>query len=201
MKINTKKESNNQKSKQTEKKKKKPAGTSKKDASVMPEKIPFYKNIFFYAFVLFMIWILIGTEPFATTSEIVPLNEVIQLLKEEKVQNVVVTGDSIEVQLRNGTKIATKKETSVSFSEVLTNHNIDISKIPGEYTVEQPPLWMELIPTILSFEHSPERLNKSMFPFFRFAQFGYMILSQNSSIQDNIRFCWCYLWLFPSCRK
>ncbi|HDQ88849.1 MAG TPA: AAA family ATPase, partial [candidate division WWE3 bacterium] len=117
----------------------------------MPEKIPFYKNIFFYAFVLFMIWILIGTEPFATTSEIVPLNEVIQLLKEEKVQNVTVTGDSIEVQLRNGTKIATKKETSVSFSEVLTNHNIDISKIPGEYTVEQPPLWMELIPTILSF--------------------------------------------------
>lgn len=118
---------------------------------IVLEKIPFYKNIFFYVFVFFMLWILVGAEPFSPVIEQKPLNEIIRLLKEEEVQNVTVQGDTIEVQLKNGTKLITEKEATVSFSEILTDHNIDISKISGEYIVEKPSIWVELLPTLLSF--------------------------------------------------
>ncbi|MBP8961144.1 ATP-dependent metallopeptidase FtsH/Yme1/Tma family protein, partial [Patescibacteria group bacterium] len=107
--------------------------------------------MFFYIFLFFVLWVIATPNAFTPTPEEKPLNEVLQLIQEEKVQNITVINDSIEIQLKNGTKLSTKKESNVSFSEILTNHNLDISKIPGEYKVEKPPFWIELIPTLLSF--------------------------------------------------
>ncbi len=139
----------NSKKKELPKKNKK--GQVKNGNPLVMEKVPFYKNIFFYVFLLFMVWIIATPSALTPKLEQKPLNEVLQLIREEKVQNITIIGDSVEVQLKNGTKLATEKESSVSFSEILTNHDLDVSKIPGEYTVEKPPVWVELLPTILSF--------------------------------------------------
>lgn len=114
-------------------------------------RIPFYKNIFFYLMLLLVVWALISPSNIYTTPEKKPLNEVLKLIKEQKVQNVTVSQNSVEVQLKDGTKLATEKEDGVSFSEILTDHGLDVSQIPGEYKVEKPPVWAEFLPTFLSF--------------------------------------------------
>ena len=114
-------------------------------------KVPFYKNIFFYLFLIFLVWIFWGVgEIDNLNTEEKPLNEVVRLIKENKIQNITVTGDSIEGQLKDGTNIATEKESSVSFQEILADNNLSVSDIPGEFKVEHPTPWMEFLPTILS---------------------------------------------------
>ena len=80
-----------------------------------------------------------------------PLNEVVNLIREEKVQDVTVTGDNIEVLLKDGTKFVTEKESGVSFTEILADNNTDISKIAGEYKVKHPMGWEQVISPLLMF--------------------------------------------------
>ena len=80
-----------------------------------------------------------------------PLNKVVNLIREEKVQDVTVTGDNIEVLLKDGTKFVTEKESGVSFTEILADNNTDISKIAGEYKVKHPMGWEQVISPLLMF--------------------------------------------------
>lgn len=114
--------------------------------------VPFYKNIFFYIIIFFIIWVVFGLDTISSMNvEQKPLNEVIQLIKNGEVQNVAVQGNDIEVQLKNGTIVTTEKESGVSFQEILTDNEIPLSKIEGNYKVEHPVAWVEVLPTLLSF--------------------------------------------------
>jgi len=125
---------------------------AKKRAPKAPLKIPFYKNIFFYMMVLFLVWIFAGIGDLDSIStKQLSLSETIQLIKEEKVQSITVTNDLVEAQLKDGTKIVTEKESSVSFQEILDDNEIDLATLPGEYEVKHPILLMEILPSLLSF--------------------------------------------------
>ncbi len=125
---------------------------AKKRAPKAPLKIPFYKNIFFYMMVLFLVWIFVGIGDLDSIStKQLSLSETIQLIKEEKVQSITVTNDLVEAQLKDGTKIVTEKESSVSFQEILDDNDIDLATLPGEYEVKHPILLMEILPSLLSF--------------------------------------------------
>ena len=125
---------------------------AKKRAPKAPLKIPFYKNIFFYMMVLFLVWIFVGIGDLDSIStKQLSLSETIQLIKEEKVQSITVTNDLVEAQLKDGTKIVTEKESSVSFQEILDDNEIDLATLPGEYEVKHPILLMEILPSLLSF--------------------------------------------------
>jgi len=125
---------------------------AKKRAPKAPLKIPFYKNIFFYMMVLFLVWIFVGIGDLDSIStKQLSLSETIQLIKEEKVQSITVINDLVEAQLKDGTKIVTEKESSVSFQEILDDNDIDLATLPGEYEVKHPILLMEILPSLLSF--------------------------------------------------
>ncbi len=117
-----------------------------------PQNVPFYKNIFFYLLIFFFVWLVVGMFGDALTpqAEERPLNEIIQLIKDEEVQNITVKGNSIEVQKKDGTELITEKEEGVSFSEIMAAHELNIDDIPGEYKVERPTPWGEILPTVIS---------------------------------------------------
>ena len=96
-----------------------------------------FNNIFFYIFLMLFAYIIfsaffqnnIGTDK-------KPISELVQMINEGKVQNITVAGDSIEVQLKDGSEFTTEKETSISFDDILSNNNVDRNKIAGEIKVE-----------------------------------------------------------------
>jgi cell division protease FtsH len=117
-------------------------------------------NVFFYVFVFLTIFLISQAfNGIAPAAEETPINTVISDIKEGKVQDITVSGDDIEVLLKDGTKITSKKETGVSFDEILSNNNVDRSKIAGElkvvkkFTLEDilTPLLMFGFPVILLF--------------------------------------------------
>src|SRR3989344_4016222 len=97
-----------------------------------------FGNIFFYILTFFALYFLVmAFSGFTGDLEERPLSETISSIKEEKVQDIVIAGDNIEVLLKDGTQFVSKKESSVSFDEVLSNNNVDRSKVAGEIKVEQ----------------------------------------------------------------
>lgn len=97
-----------------------------------------FGNVFFYIFIalgLYMIFSLFSGA--SLSSRQAPISEVINLIKEERVQDVKVDGDTIEVLLKDGTTLLTKKESQISFDEVLANNGVDISSIGGQLIVEE----------------------------------------------------------------
>jgi cell division protease FtsH len=110
------------------------------------------KNIFVYLIILFLIYTLGNTfNSLNSNVEQKPLGEILKLIKEDKVQNVIVAGDKIEVLLQDGTKINTEKESTISFDEILSNNQIDTSKIVGEYKIEHRLGAMDILNPLLMF--------------------------------------------------
>ncbi|HLB52062.1 hypothetical protein A3F07_03075 [candidate division WWE3 bacterium RIFCSPHIGHO2_12_FULL_38_15] len=96
-----------------------------------------FNNIFFYIFLMLFAYIIFSSffqNNIGTDKK--PISDLVQLINEDKVQNITVAGDSIEVQLKDGSEFTTEKETSISFDDILSNNNVDRSKIAGEIKVE-----------------------------------------------------------------
>src|SRR3990167_2755042 len=126
-------------------------GKKKSSVKNIPPKNMF-NNVFFYIFLLIIGYLIFGLVfSGGGPLEERPLNEVVNLIREEKVQDVTVTGDNIEVLLKDGTKFVTEKESGVSFTEILADNNTDISKIAGEYKVKHPMGWEQVISPLLMF--------------------------------------------------
>ena len=110
-----------------------------------------FNNVFFYIFMAVVIYTLMGMfQADKTKGEVVPISQAISLIKEEKVQNVKVSGDQIEILLKDGTALSAEKEASVSFDEILTNNNVDRSKIAGELKIEKGTDWLSILSPIIS---------------------------------------------------
>ncbi|MFH1648626.1 MAG: ATP-dependent zinc metalloprotease FtsH [Patescibacteria group bacterium] len=139
-------------SKKTSKKKSPPKKGKPKKVVVEIKRPTLFSNIFFYIFLLFVIYILSNTfGGYSLTGEEVSISDVVTLINEEKVQDITVAEDKIEVLLRDGTNIYAEKETSISFDEILTNNNIDRTKIEGELQIEHRVNFEDIVTPILMF--------------------------------------------------
>lgn len=110
-----------------------------------------FNNVFFYIFIIIGIYLLFSS--FADTTpagEEKPISDVITQINDGKVQDITVDRDNISVLLTDGTRISSKKESTISFDEILSNNNVDRSKIQGEINVKQSLSFEEVIIPILS---------------------------------------------------
>ncbi len=111
-----------------------------------------FSNVFFYLFLAFAIYLVFGTiGESALSQEEIPIGQVVRLINEDKVQDITVTGDKIEVLQRSGTKVYAKKEGSISFDQILSNNQVDRSKITGKLEVKQQISIGEILSPILMF--------------------------------------------------
>jgi len=111
-----------------------------------------FGNIFFYIFLFLMIYLIFGSTSGSTfMREEVSISDVIKLINEEKVQDVTVVGDKVEVLKRSGTKVYARKESNISFDEILSNNQVDRSKIAGKLEVKQQVNIMDILSPILMF--------------------------------------------------
>ncbi len=109
-----------------------------------------FNNIFFYIFLLLMIYLIFGSSTgSAFTQEEVPIGEVMRLINEEKVQDITVVGDKVEVLKKSGTKVYARKESTISFDQILSNNQVDRSKIAGKLEVKQQVNIMDILSPIL----------------------------------------------------
>jgi len=123
----------------------------KMSATPMPPK-SIFSNLFFYIFLAFGILIL--SSVFSTYDgglEEKPISELINLIREDKVQDVEVAGDDIEVLLQDGSKFRTSKESGISFDEILKNNGLESSKVAGEIKVTHKTALVDIIGPLLSF--------------------------------------------------
>ena len=79
-----------------------------------------------------------------------PITEVLKLVREDKVQDVAVTGDELEILLKDGEKFTAKKESGISFDQLLKNNEVSVDKIGGKILVKTPVSWEQIISTALS---------------------------------------------------
>ncbi len=115
-------------------------------------KIPnIFSNIFFYVFLFFVIVSIAGAIGNSGNATQVPIGDVIKKIDAGQVQDLTVSGDNIDVLLKDGTKISTQKESGISFDEILKNNNVDRSKITGEFKVEHKVGLDQIISPILMF--------------------------------------------------
>jgi cell division protease FtsH len=128
---------------------------SKKKNTIAPIKNQpgnIFTNVFFYIFIAFLIFAIVNSVSEQTSGmKKVPLGEVVSRIKNDEVQNVVVSGDSVEVLLKDGSKLVTDKESTISFDDVLKNNGLDASKISGEYKVEHRVGLAQILTPILTF--------------------------------------------------
>ncbi|HAI62886.1 MAG: ATP-dependent zinc metalloprotease FtsH [candidate division WWE3 bacterium GW2011_GWF2_41_45] len=109
-------------------------------------------NVFFYVFLIFLFFMIFGgSGSFSEKPEQVGVNELVKLIKDEKVQDVVVAGDKLEVQLKDGTKLQVEKESSISFDQILFNNGVDRSKIAGDVKIEHRVTLEQILTPLLMF--------------------------------------------------
>ena len=114
---------------------KKGNGKDKINVPKIPKSI--FGNVFFYIFAVFALYLVFGAfvqQSFSNEKK--PISALVTFINEEKVRDVVVSGDRIEVMLKDGTKFVTNKEGSISFDQILANNNVDRSKISGKVEIQ-----------------------------------------------------------------
>jgi len=68
----------------------------------------------------------------------VPISELVNAVKQEKVESIIVSDDEIVAQLKDDKKImVTSKEPSISLAEMLQNEGVDLAKVKVEVNNRQ----------------------------------------------------------------
>jgi len=111
-----------------------------------------FSNVFFYMFLFIGMYMLFGFFSEASLGkEKKPISDVVNLIKDDKVQSIVVSGDSIEALLKDGTQVISTKESAISLDQILFNSNVDRTKIPDGVTVEHRVSLDQILTTIFTF--------------------------------------------------
>lgn len=146
-----------------------PGESNSSDMSPKPPQ-SLFGNIFFWMLIGLGVYFVLNA--FSTESRHAlpekPITEVLKLAREDKVQDVSVTGDVLEVLLKDGEKFTAKKESGISFDQLLKNNDISVDKIGGKIVVKTPVSWDQIISTVLSILF-PIILLVFLFRQFRFA--------------------------------
>ena len=141
--------------------------TVSKSSKVRTTKLPIpktpksiFSNVFFYIFIGFLAVLLFSPSlQNGLGSDKRPISELISLLKQNKIQQITVSADTLEVQMKDGTKFISEKESDISFDQILANSDVDKTAIPDgikvvhNMTLEQilSPLLMFGLPVLLFF--------------------------------------------------
>ena len=84
--------------------------------------------------------------------EKVGLERLIEVISEEKVQSLNVSGDKVIVELKSDEELEVKKEPGESLSSLLSNFQVDPELLSGvSITIEEKPVWEELLRSVLPF--------------------------------------------------
>lgn len=111
-----------------------------------------FGNVFFYIFIILVGYLVLGPVfQENISSETRPISDVITSIKNEEVQDITISRDDVEVLLRDGTTFTSEKEENISFDEILTNNNVNRTKVAGKIEIEKGIKWGEIITPILSF--------------------------------------------------
>ncbi|MBT6401220.1 ATP-dependent zinc metalloprotease FtsH [candidate division WWE3 bacterium] len=132
------------------KKTKKKKVVSKKTAQKPLKPRSIFQNVFFYVFIIVFLYLVVG--PYfeeQLESETRPISDVITLIQEEQVQNITVSRNKIDIQLRDGSSFMSEKEETISFDQILANSSIDRSKISGQIEIKRELELMEILAPIL----------------------------------------------------
>jgi cell division protease FtsH len=110
-----------------------------------------FGNVFFYVFLFFATLFILDAVAGDTSVTKVSIGAVIREINDSKVQDITVSGDKIDVLLRDGTKLSTEKESGISFDEILRNNNVDRAKIAGDLKIEHKLAFDQILSPILMF--------------------------------------------------
>jgi cell division protease FtsH len=125
---------------------------NKNNQKKKPENRSVFTNVFFYIFLVFIL-LAMANAAFKSNANArnVALSEVLNNIKNKEAQDVVVSGDSIEVLLRDGTSKVAVKESNISFDDILENNGLDTSMLSGEYKIEHRLSLDQILTPILTF--------------------------------------------------
>ena len=111
-----------------------------------------FGNIFFYLFLFFAIYLLFSSFGNMNFQQVeIPINQVVKLINDGKVQDVTVNTDTINILERDGTKVFAKKESDISFDQILSNNNVDRSKIAGKLEIQHKIAFGDILSPLLMF--------------------------------------------------
>jgi len=108
-------------------------------------------NYFFWLIVIALVGLVFFNEFGNTNSgNEKPLSEMIKNLKEDKVTDVVVSGDDINVTLTDKSTYFVKKETNSTINEILSENQIPVDKIKGKLLIEKKVGLEQILSPILT---------------------------------------------------
>lgn len=104
-----------------------------------------FTNVFFYFFLAIIVFSLFSSAIYDELNlEKKPISEVITLINDGKVQKVLIDGNTLKIDLKDGAKVISQKEDSISFEEILSNNKVDTSKIAQGVEVKTGVPWGSL---------------------------------------------------------
>jgi cell division protease FtsH len=135
------------------------------------------KDLFLYGFLfLFLLFLTVGLGDFSNTSSdqtTIPLSQVINDVRSEKVKEIVVNDAKLEVNYKDNKKAVSRKEAGVSMYSILSDSKVDTSKV--KISIKDASglnTWIGIISTFL--------------PVILIIGFFYFIFRQARGAQENI---------------
>lgn len=110
-----------------------------------------FNNIFFYVFLVVGVALLLGFFGRNVAQVQTPISKVLSDIDQSKVQNIVISGTTVEVTLKDGTKYSSKKELNATLDELAANTGVDLKKVKGEIKVEERMSFESIISPLLMF--------------------------------------------------
>ncbi|MBI2052869.1 MAG: ATP-dependent metallopeptidase FtsH/Yme1/Tma family protein [Candidatus Ryanbacteria bacterium] len=153
----------------------------------------FSKNIA-YALLIFLFIAVsysIFTESFKEHQEL-SLSELVQKINAEEISKILVTGDQLQVTLKNGSLFDAKKEEGTSLTQTLSNYGVAKEKLLGFTQVEKNPsgvlFWLgAILPTLITiiffvgfFWYMGRQVNRANIQAFGFGQSRARLISPDN---------------------
>jgi len=107
-----------------------------------------FKNLVLYGSLALLALLFVGAfSQTGSSAEEKPLTAVLEMVRGDLVERVVVSGDALDVVLRDGTEIVSRKEAEQSFFTVLRDYELPLEKIPGGVEIKPPSnfSWVDIV--------------------------------------------------------
>ena len=135
-----------------------------------------WKDVLLYGFLfLFLMFLSIGLGDFSSTSSSndVSLSQVINDIKSEKVKEIIVTENKLDISYKDGKKAQTKKESGTSIYSVLSDAKTDPTKV--KITIKDTSAFNTWVGILANF-----------LPVLLIIGFFYFVFRQARGAQENI---------------
>ena len=120
---------------------------TKKTRGLIPEKI----NPFVFLILVFVLWSLMSFILLPLNSKKpreVSLNKTFDLIKTEQVNKITIDGKTLNIELKNGEKLRSNKEQSISFYELLSIQSIKPDLVVGGIFEKESIVWVDILSNI-----------------------------------------------------